>query len=191
MWAAKCSYVRQLVPPLLFHDKMVRLNEAREYSQKQNQPEVESPLLHNLQANLFDNLGPYCLGTERYSNEHWIASHPSLQPCDARGVRLGTPMAPRNPWDHKNWRMIPRKNKRRLSQNKALRMQEYFLLPGYLFRCLFLYNRTLPPDTSWAWSWFPDGEEWKREAAIHGDQVVQVITERYAKEEATQKQKYY
>ncbi|KAL7558366.1 hypothetical protein ACA910_004030 [Epithemia clementina (nom. ined.)] len=132
------------------------------------------------------------MGTGRYSNEHWVASHPSLRPCDARGVRMGTPMAPRSTLAETipQWRLlnsrrlkqflsIPNENGNtidpiRREQAKKIRLREYFLLPGYLFRSAFLY-RSLPPSQSWAWSWFPDGTFWKGKAQQYGLEVVHAV----------------
>ena len=59
MWAARCDLVNELVPPLEFRSRMIALNKAREATQ------------NNLQTALITNVGDYCLGLGRYSNEHW------------------------------------------------------------------------------------------------------------------------
>jgi hypothetical protein len=61
MWLAHCSYVNNLLEPFVFHDEMETVQEklvGREYS-------------HTA-----------CIGTGRFSAEHWILSHPSVKPSD-------------------------------------------------------------------------------------------------------------
>jgi hypothetical protein len=61
MWLARCSYVRNLLEPSIFHSDMDAV-EARL---------VFRPDVHGS-----------CVGKGRFAAEHWVHSHPSVQPCD-------------------------------------------------------------------------------------------------------------
>mmetsp|Transcript_9150 Transcript_9150/g.25749 ORF Transcript_9150/g.25749 Transcript_9150/m.25749 type:complete len:316 (-) Transcript_9150:1729-2676(-) len=66
MWLARCSYVKKLLNPIIF--KLAMGN-------------IEYPInVNKAQA--------WCLGRERYAAEHWIHSHPSVQPCDVAGDEI-------------------------------------------------------------------------------------------------------
>jgi hypothetical protein len=45
-------------------------------------------------------------------------------------------------------------------ENETARKQEYFLVPGHVVKWKALYGK-LPPDHSWAWEHYFDGEYWK------------------------------
>ncbi len=58
MWAAKCEYIQQLIDPIELSDKM----------------DAIFPHLNMMHAS--------CVGGGRFAAEHWVHSHPSVQPCD-------------------------------------------------------------------------------------------------------------
>lgn len=66
MWLARCSYVKNLLNPLIFEVAM----EETEYLGDVNKA------------------APWCLGRGRFAAEHWIHSHPSVQPCDVAGDEI-------------------------------------------------------------------------------------------------------
>jgi len=171
-WTADCSYVGQLLPPDTFADHMEELHEMRLQSMQDGRLGME----------LFDD-GNNTIGRGRYAAEHWIGSHPDLRPCDLSVT-----------WDIKYWQRLnrPAENfqfgvsprhpatlrNQRVRTHKEIRFREYFLLAGSLFKWLTLYN-TAPPEHSWIWDWFPDGQVWKDAYEKYGDQVVEVVTEPY------------
>jgi hypothetical protein len=61
MWQAKCSYVQHLVDPAVFANDMDL---------------VKRRTIGNIAVH------PSCLGAGRFAAEHWIHSHPYVQPCD-------------------------------------------------------------------------------------------------------------
>ncbi|KAG7374597.1 hypothetical protein IV203_013692 [Nitzschia inconspicua] len=61
MWQAKCSYVKHLNDP----DQFERDMEIVKHTTIGNIP-----------------VHPSCLGAERFAAEHWIHSHPFVEPCD-------------------------------------------------------------------------------------------------------------
>lgn len=68
MWAARCSYISKLIEPKLFQSAMDEVLENR----KKEPPTCPRP------GGLADN----CYGVGRFSNEHWVLSHPEARPCD-------------------------------------------------------------------------------------------------------------
>uniref|UniRef100_A0A7S3L046 Uncharacterized protein n=1 Tax=Amphora coffeiformis TaxID=265554 RepID=A0A7S3L046_9STRA len=70
MWTASCSYVRQLIPPLEFRP---RIEEAAEYIQSMKQ--------HGRLQMRLSAISNTMLGKKRYSNQHWIGTHPNVVPC--------------------------------------------------------------------------------------------------------------
>ena len=68
MWAARCSYISKLIEPKLFQNAMDVV-----LGKRKKEPEnCPAP------GGLADN----CYGVGRFSNEHWVLSHPEAQPCD-------------------------------------------------------------------------------------------------------------
>jgi hypothetical protein len=183
-WVASCSYIRQLIPPKLINQTMT---------------EQLVPALHEMQqrgkllaSNLLPVVGPFALGTGRYSHEHWVGGHGTIRPCDVVEVtssileeeeeerrgknatagitthrttttttssattqkKLQRKPAPREPLKSTKWYGLKPSRTSRVLQNKHLRLREYFLLPGYLFRLHVLYPQQGPPtNDSWVWTW--------------------------------------
>jgi hypothetical protein len=131
MWAAKCSYVQQLLDPASFERTMEIVKRWT----------IGSIPIH-----------PTCLGAGRFAAEHWILSHPSVQPCD-----LYT--KPEYGWGYKNLEKFrgredfaldigprfPRKHWRIGCPHSDLnhRLNEYTLL----------YD-TVPDDDWWGWEFW-------------------------------------
>lgn len=61
MWLARCSYIRRLIRPIHFSNKLDAIYGKREDWSK---------------------------GTGRYSSEHWVHSHPTVSPCDLYGGKF-------------------------------------------------------------------------------------------------------
>jgi hypothetical protein len=62
-----------------------------------------------------------------------------------------------------------------------LRVREYYLMAGNLYRWWELYG-TVPPSTSWVWSWFPDGDAWHDKVMEYGGGAVDIVTSAYKPE---------
>ena len=180
-FTASCKYVKQLLHPqnefLIRQDTLIR-KASRKMSNG-------GRLLFNFYRNK-----PWTVGKERYAAEHWIGGHPGVIPCDMsespdywfweqNGYKSDADfrwsMAPRyktyNATFHYNHnpRHIP------FRHNPDLRLLDYGLLAGLLYRWMFLYNAT-PPASSWVWDAMPDGLYWKDALATHAHEVVDVIT---------------
>lgn len=62
MWSAKCNYVKKLINPVDFEQKMTQFYHARKLKE--------------------EGLRPFEIGTDRYAAEHWVHSHPTISACD-------------------------------------------------------------------------------------------------------------
>lgn len=130
------------------------------------------------------------MGRTRFAAEHWLGSHPALQtPCDlsahitanlsawlhphethlmaSANFSLGT--SPTFAIHHAHWDFF-RYGKRGhvVLDTPALRLRDWFLLPGQLFKFATLYDGAVPPDHSWMWQWFPDAAVWRDKIRLHG-----------------------
>jgi len=179
MFAARCDYVAKLLPPSNFSS---RLEQA-----------IGIVLTLRIKRQILTNLlkpdrRDY-FGDGRFSDEHWITSHPDLKPCDCDPK--GSLKYYQARWASLNeleWSMAPRSRGTPFSslQNEtlqiekdvSLRLREYFLLPGNLVKWFTLYGK-VPPTESWAWTWFPDGEFWKEAISQHGIDAVDAVTRSY------------
>jgi hypothetical protein len=131
-------------------------------------------------------------GLERFAMEHWVGSHPSIMPCDVAGDLAGNLTA----WNQSGganesvfvWKMAPHASFRPakywsplsdanvdlIMSHKNLRMREYFLFPGQLFKWMYLYNE-IPQLGSWALQWYPDRVEWRQRVKLWGIKVLDSI----------------
>ena len=190
MWTAQCSYVRKLLPPVGFKAQMDVLYKKTRELEKEGKltngmyPYFEEKVISNPIKSLF--------GVERFALEHWVGSHPDLQPCDVSGKYAGDPTV----WTEDGlsekdfvWSMAPHQYLRygptywwafRVSKihyilrDRERRMREYFLLPGFLHKWIHLYNAT-PPASSWVWSWYPDSKLWQQRVKEMGIKVIDVF----------------
>jgi len=181
MFAASCSYVNKLIPPIDFED---RLRDA-----------IGDVLLARLRQQIVSNLVPDRIdywGLKRYATEHWIASHPDLVPCDVAPLKyrrkqairdndidddldLTLSMAPRPSEEVPVGVVLNSTAKTLVLSNSGLRRREYQFLAGHLLKWYHLYGKA-PPADSWVWNWFPEGALWRDGVAEHGDRVVEALT---------------
>lgn len=102
--------------------------------------------------------------TRSFIPTHWVGSHPSLVPCDMsdKGLDYWYQEGPKPESDF-GWGMIPRPTQKSYLSNMVL---------GNLFKMYELYGEG-PPDDSWLWRSFPDGQRWKQVHAILGNRTVE------------------
>lgn len=179
MFSASCSYVKKLIPPIAFEDRLEGM--------------VGSTLLAKLRQKITSNLilGDRIdyWGLGRFAMDHWIASHPDLVPCDLAPVSQ-RPMASWGKVDFA-WSMAPRHidapfsgivnstAKSIVLSDTDLRRRENQFLAGKLLMWYQLYGRAPPPD-SWVWEWFPDGELWREGVTAFGERTVEALTHDFA-----------
>jgi len=155
MMMAKCDYVKKLLPPAEYNDRMEEAaGQALYLSQSMGQ----------LNTTRY-GYRPDLMGLDRFSDEHWMGSHPDVQPCRPTGHDI--------PWE------VPHeKTTSPFGIDKDERDRDYYLLPGQILKWMHIYGRA-PSNSSWIWSHYPDGKEWKNAVAKYGDQVVDKVTEPY------------
>lgn len=87
----KCSYIQTLLPlpnyTLALHDAVVSALPTEQ--KKSSSTTLSSSSSHSIssssslwQAQLYRTSNPGSVGLERFAAEHWVASHPHVQPCD-------------------------------------------------------------------------------------------------------------
>mmetsp|Transcript_44937 Transcript_44937/g.94287 ORF Transcript_44937/g.94287 Transcript_44937/m.94287 type:complete len:944 (+) Transcript_44937:218-3049(+) len=181
MWAAKCSYIRTLLPPT-----------DEEFYQKKRGSIKEFLLLQlwGVLSATLDTSNVEHFGLGRYAYEHWIASSPHIKPCEMHTtdvgplILLGKDLQGRKfgP-EYYDWGMAPRRIKSnlgglrqprlRLERNEERQFREYYFLPGNLLKWFHLYGSDgVPPPDSWVWQDFPAGERWKELVGQYGEHAV-------------------
>jgi hypothetical protein len=162
-FTADCSYVRQLIPPADFNDRMASLVALRHQKIAAN-PQYKY---------IFPDIPQFDKVVQgRYAPTHWIGSSPQLNPCTLTSEDLGKWFVPRNALADFSWSLLPRKDED--VELDAIRKRQYNVIGGNLFKAFTLYN-TAPPDNSWAWRWFPDGQKWKEAVKQYGNRTVDVV----------------
>jgi hypothetical protein len=175
VWTAKCSYINKLLPPDEFHAKRSVVDSWIDSQEKAG--------ILDKKNGLFPMEAHY-VGRRRYEYEHWLGSHPDLRPCDVSksarkdywlegdrdfSVEFVFDVAPRHnisaPWI---WYTYTANNASLEAKN--LRMRDYFLLRGMIYRWLAFYD-DVPGADSWVWEWFPDGQIWLNAVAQYGGPV--------------------
>ena len=179
MWTASCHHIRRLLPPNSFSQHMDKVVNAFQRIRTARQ---------RLNTTFFAQM-PHMMGRTRFAAEHWLGSHPALHsPCDlsahqtanlsawlhpfesglsAANFTLGT--SPTFTIDHAHWDYF-RYGKRghTVLNTPALRLRDWFLLPGQLFKFATLYDGAVPDADSWMWTWFPDAKVWQEKIRTLG-----------------------
>jgi hypothetical protein len=163
MYIADCNYVAKLLPPAKYEKKMRSLAK-------------DAILNHDFAIKIYNTkqmISHDFWGVERYADEHWIASHPDLVPCDVSKTSnlrfwVSQPHSPDATLALFQLDMAPRKNITgrhlwaglnnrsaigEVLKSDDIRMREYVLLAGILHRWFYLYNKA-PAPSSWAWQWY-------------------------------------
>jgi hypothetical protein len=162
VWTADCAYVRRLPSPPTFFAAMDDV-----FTQRQNKMR-ENPRF----AMAFPDVdGIDSHGAGRYAQEHWIGSHPSLNPCDLTADPL-------DDWRHQerspsefSWSMFPRPAQ---LNDPSTDYDQPPLIAGNLFKWFTLYHRA-PADDSWVWKWFPYGERYRKAVKLYGNRTFDVM----------------
>lgn len=161
-WVADCAYIRKLPPPPTFFVKMDDVF-------RQRQDKIQENPLYKIAFP--DVVGIDSHGAGRYSQEHWIGSHPSLQPC----VLTVDPLTEwRQRWRNASefsWTMFPPPDK---INDPTTDLDRPPLIAGNLFKWFTLYGHA-PADDSWVWTWFPYGEKYKQAVKLYGNRTFDVM----------------
>ena len=183
MFAATCDYVAKLIPPAQFQARLEDV--AQQVLLRHVTDQIHLDLIPTNEAiTHYDNFG-----LDRFSDEHWIASHPDVLPCDGdptglvlmyhiHKMKLSSMRLARAP-RHRGPPLQPVDTLGKLTQTRATRreyrLREYPYLAGHLIKWFELYGQGPPPD-SWAWTWFPDGAFWREQVSRYGARAVDVVT---------------
>jgi hypothetical protein len=136
MWMAQCDYIRNLIPPKSFRtyvDKAVAGACRRWHWEMPPHPSL--------------------VGQERFANEHWVHTHPNVNPCDVYttgdfswgyvSVELDT-----------NPKFVRARAPRFPRQNFGeIQRPTWINLEYRLFELRTMYNET-PPADSWVWDFY-------------------------------------
>jgi hypothetical protein len=188
-FVSRCSYISKLLAPNTFAEGMQ--NVSKEMLQLKKEGFFET--------NLFNPHKEGTLGLDRYAWEHWVGSHPSIRPCDL------SPTANFRAWvkpfhlsnisatQHRNfkWSLAPRVDiwapwyriqtgkRTAVMADQDLRLREYFLLGGLLFKWNRLYPSSPVEEENWVYDWFPDGRQlWKKAVSRHGISILDLLINR-------------
>jgi hypothetical protein len=195
-WTARCDYVEKLLPPQDYREEATRVMKDALMLHLQHQFDMD---LYNF---IEDNYG-----VNRFADELWSGSHPSIIPCDLSatkkrnfGFGQGVPFfrfvaSFPDPFQTKQtlkWTMSPHipivYDLPLVLQDGGLlghfffreskRLREFSLLGGNLYKWLKTYHE-VPPPNSWIWTWFPDGEKWKAAIEEYGENAVEELTQKH------------
>ena len=128
MWVAKCEYVQKLVDPMELPVKM---------------DAIFPPLDYTIE---------WCVGRDRFAAEHWIHSHPSVQPCDlstSTKYTWGYLDIPEGDFT-KKLELAPRFAKKKYDHHNCL---QNGVVGARLVEYKALYNET-PEDSWWGWDFY-------------------------------------
>lgn len=188
MFSASCDYVQRLVSPQVYQE--ARQTWTSEMLLRRVRQQSVSTLLPDR---------PDMLGLDQYGYTGWIASHPTLRPCElftgkgAEGVSTAT-----STWESRpnNADVDPhsfiRRPQLRLPEDvmtterlskalsaQSVRLREQALLPGLILQWWLLYKE-LPSWESWIWWSFPDGPTWIQAVHMYGHHAVDHIAAPFA-----------
>lgn len=182
IFAANCNYINKLLPPDTFEKKLNAF--------------LGIVLLERLRGRfvtqLFPDDTPH-FGMDDQSIEHWLGSHPSLRACQVCGAENRRGIFDWFSEDRANYQFstivpaisfpvapfdLTMASYRASIQEEKNRIREYSYLAGNLMKWFYLYD-TAPPDSSWIWTAFPDGEEWKNSYLKYGTDVVNQMTTKF------------
>jgi len=179
MWTAKCSYVKRLLPPI----------EGGEYDQRKKESVMKFlkyRLWGQLSSTLLEDRVDY-FGLGRYRLEHWVGSHPSIQPCELhkKDVNFESMITGNITAADYEWGMGPRRNevvaefpdaREVIEKDENAQFREYFFLPGNLIKWFTLYgSEGVPSQSSWAFKFFPAGDKWRKLVRANGENAVDEV----------------
>jgi hypothetical protein len=171
-WTAQCDYIRRLRPIAVFQTQLAATLDDMDKLSAMGQ----------LTRNLYTSTANWTTGRGRYGAEQWVASHPSIRPCDVSTTpdlrywqsslessaeeEFVWRMVPRRSLQDKHWQIQPRPDGAVLKRSASnRRLTDYHLLAGLLVRWWTLYG-SLPAVDSWVWgAHFPDAQFWQGRVA--------------------------
>jgi hypothetical protein len=145
MWTAKCSYIRNLLPPKKYAQAMDRFYNATILHPKLRKSKKYACLqpIHWKENHL---------GTGRYAYERWIWSHPDVVPADVIPFKKinFTEFPP--VWKPKLGRSL-KGSPIRMGLNRGFGLSSFARLEGRLLEWNYLYHKE-PANASWIWDYY-------------------------------------
>lgn len=154
MWTAHCSYVKKLISPKNFEQRMEDVIASLRADQ-----DTLTEMFPCTPGDDRDCVDIAHIGMQRYSYEHWIHSHPTVLPCD---------VLPNNytfVWNYNNipnpldrWtpdlKLGPRfPLQQYLNSGYLPKSAKWFTLKGRLFEWENLFKK-VAPEKSWVWYYY-------------------------------------
>lgn len=147
MWTAQCDYIQKLIPPSQFPKQMDDMMEYTIFSTSDK--DIPKPTFQQYSEE-------YPVGRGRYALEHWIASHPSIQPCDlySRKYTHGYRDLPtlQTTWKAK-LATAPRFDIHTFLKISQLR-GAWYCGPARLWEYAWLYGGAQPRVGHWIWQYY-------------------------------------
>lgn len=153
MFVAECEYVKHLIPPRDFTKRKDEVT-SKLWNMTQEELQIELGLGKKLddgnwKGTEWQFLRPSWVGTERYAMEHWMFSHPTIQPCDVFDKKFAYPKPPLPEDVTAQWGLGPRE----VRSDFRMKIHPFFLLPGRLYNFRRLYQAA-PPKSSWMYNFY-------------------------------------
>ena len=174
MWTTKCSYVKNLIPPVEYESKMYQMynetllrNEwnpslstatATDDQQQQQRPNNNDNDYYNCLKPMSTNENH--LGLGRYAYERWIWSHPNVVPSEV--VPYGQNSINYNVFPQTWYPHLGRGGKnstKNVGLDTGYGISNYARLEGRLYEWKYLYDGLIPSKQSWIWSYYKTGYE--------------------------------
>jgi hypothetical protein len=161
-WSARCDYVKNLVPAS-------SLQERNAFAFKHRPHQMTTDLFKDEAINYAQPVDP------RFAAEIFVGTHPKLVPCSKQhGGEWWSGDPPQRFRELILSHVVPYKENGKTYDQHMDELEsdghavtDYWMLPGLLWRYHILYNE-MPPDDSWIWRHYPDGEKWKIDVQILG-----------------------
>jgi hypothetical protein len=144
MWTAKCSYIRNLLPPVGYAEDMDRF-----YNDTILHPELGNTKYACLQPIHWKENH---LGTGRYAYERWVWSHPDVIPADVIPFKKinFTEFPP--VWKPRLGRSL-KGSPVRMGLDRGFGQSSFARLEGRLLEWKYLYHKE-PGNSSWIWDYY-------------------------------------
>ena len=151
MWTAQCSYVQHLIAPAT--DFAVKMEDLFEWVLVAAQNDTDSNSVVIPRPTYEQYTLEYPVGRQRFAYEHWVGSHPHLEPCDvySRRYTYGYRALPRTFWIPR-LAPAPRLNMSEFLKVTALR-GEWFCGQARLLEYEYLYGLQ-PTPNHFLWKYY-------------------------------------
>jgi hypothetical protein len=156
MWTAKCRYVKHLIAPDRFASRM---DDLVDYVLSHANDTDTNTTTSIPQPTPFQIRLQFPLGLKRFSHEHWLGSHPSLQPCDVYpnpNYQNGYTNLPHPVYDKWKPRLqaAPWRSPQVGSTTTSFAKGDWFCGRARLVEFAFLYDNMRPPPDSFVWEYY-------------------------------------